>query len=309
MAGVISHQDPSRASIGATAHAVAYARAVETNKGSLALAVDPYAQFLALNIGKDCMESLLSQIDPEKPSQEIVDKEMGKRAVTMAIRTRKIDDVILSNIANKNIKQVILLGAGLDTRAWRLGQFYPNDIENDSGVAPRSSVETEILKEKLKQVNWFELDFAEMFQFKLNTLESNGAIPSVNYHSVVADLSLPGWIDKLVASGYDPLLPSLWLLEGFINYLTEDEAISLFNTLKLDTVTSKESCILMTSVSQSRAAQWHMHTFRPDDPYTFFASLGFHGTQEEFAKIAKEYNRTTSDFSSNYYLLQLYKNI
>lgn len=308
MAGVISHHDPSRAHIGSTAHAVAHARAVETEKGSLALAVDPYARSLALAIGKECLETIFTQMDPRKPTQEEVDKEMGKRAVVMAVRTRKIDDVILSNIENKGIRQIVTLGAGLDTRAWRLGQFIPNDVENGSGIPSRSQVEIDALKGTLKDVNWFELDFAEMFQFKLGVLESQGAVPSVKYHSVVADLSLPGWVDKLVAAGYNPQAPSVWLLEGFINYLTEDEAINLFNLVKLETVTAKESCILMTSVSQSRAAQWHMHSFRPEDPFTFVSNLGFHGIQEEFSKIASEYNRSTSDFSSNYYLLQLYKN-
>jgi len=311
MAGVISHQDPTRVNVGSTAHAVAYARAVETEKGVLALAVDPYAKHLALSIGKECMETILTQMDPNKPSQEVVDKEMGKRAVTMAVRTRKIDDILLSNIEKKGITQIITLGAGLDTRPWRLGQFFPNDAENGSGIPSRTSVEIEALKKTLKEdVNWFELDFAEMFQFKLGVLDSHGATLSVKYHPVIADLSLPGWIDKLVAVGYNPQIPSVWLLEGFINYLTEEEATSLFTTLKLESVTADDSCILMTSVSQSRTAQWHMHSFRPEDPYRFVANLGYHGIQEEFALIAKnEYNRSTSDFSSNYYLLQLYKNL
>jgi len=226
-------------------------------------------------------------------------KQYSKRVpiATLAVRTRKIDDEILSSVLNKTdgYKQVVVLGAGLDTRPWRLLQFSPQTSKDS-----KKQNENDMIKNKktLAAVKWFEVDFQELFDFKLPILQSHSAKPSVDYKNVVSDLSLPGWGDKLIQAGYDPKTPSLWLLEGFINYLTEEEADRLFKTINKD-LASVHSRLLMTSVTNENSGN-PLHRFHPSNPLAFVSKYGWKGIQTEFTKIGKdEYNREAANDASN----------
>jgi methyltransferase (TIGR00027 family) len=51
-----------------------------------------------------------------------------------------------------------------------------------------------------------------------------GTSPRVAHRTVAVDLTADGWESDLVAAGYDPTLPSTWLLEGLLYYVPEPEA-------------------------------------------------------------------------------------
>ena len=59
----------------------------------------------------------------------------------------------------------------MDTRPWR--------IKKPSSVAD--------------PIHYFEVDFPEVFAFKLATLQDAGAVSEYEYHSVGTDLSVSGW--------------------------------------------------------------------------------------------------------------------
>ena len=60
-------------------------------------------------------------------------------------------------LASNNFDQVCVLGAGLDSRAWRLKM---SDIFKDAtAVRPTSS-----------KIGYFEIDFPELFNYKLSVL-------------------------------------------------------------------------------------------------------------------------------------------
>lgn len=116
----------------------------------------------------------------------------------VAVRTRFFDDLLSHSQAN----QVVLLASGLDTRAYRC-HWHP---------------ETEV----------YELDYPEVLSYKAAILETK--IPSCNYHLIPADLTQP-WKEKLLEAGYQPESPSVWLIEGLLMYLLEEQVHVLLGTV------------------------------------------------------------------------------
>jgi methyltransferase (TIGR00027 family) len=174
--------------LGSTARWTAAVRARESAREDR-LFKDPWAAALAGEEGMEWIEGRKEE-----------------NTVTMAIRTRFFDEFLQCMTFQNPIRQVVLMAAGLDTRAFRLG--WP--------------VGTMI----------YELDQAEVLGYKDQILQSNGAQSYCKRLAIPADLARP-WRQLLLQAGFDPELPSIWLLEGFLFYLP-DESI----TQILDQVTS-----------------------------------------------------------------------
>jgi methyltransferase (TIGR00027 family) len=257
-AATCSHQDEARKGVSSTAHGVAAIRAIETKlDSSLRLFFDPYAEALAGKVGKEFLEN--------NPNFQNGNPNISRAAA----RTRKIDDEILKAVNEDSFQQICVLGAGLDSRPWRL----------------HISME--------HPVHYFEVDFQEIFDFKLPVLEGEGAITPFVYHNIVADLTVnvDTWPEVMLAAGYDPTLPTLWLLEGFINYLTREEAVALMERLskQLSAAGSRIIATSLTAISPRRAGA--MHRFYPEDALVFFGEQGWIGVQTEIDELAKNYGR------------------
>lgn len=112
------------------------------------------------------------------------------------IRTRFFDDWLVGAI-RQGIRQVVLVAAGLDTRAYRLA--WPD------GTAV------------------YELDLPEVFVFKDSVLAEVGAVSASERRVVPVDLR-GGWTTPLLNAGLDRTLRSAWLIEGLIIYLSANEA-------------------------------------------------------------------------------------
>ena len=175
----------------------------------------------------------------------------------MSFRTSKIDSDIKKALLEKGFKQVCVLGAGLDTRPWRL--------------------ETGLSKDEVK---YFEVDFPEIFHYKLPILQKNGAVELVDYCKVEADLSLPSWLEQLEQAGFKKDIPTIWLLEGLTGYLTEEELRLLFK--RVTELSARGSEIVATFLTP-RVTKLHigLHRFYPDDPLTFVREFGWTGTQTD----------------------------
>ena len=113
----------------------------------------------------------------------------------IVIRTRYFDDWLRATAIDGPVRQVVLLAAGLDTRAWRLP--WP------AGVT------------------LFELDRAEVLEAKAAVLERAGASPACERRTVAADLA-SDWGPVLRDAGLDAGAPVAWLAEGVLFYLPED---------------------------------------------------------------------------------------
>lgn len=184
-----------------SARLTAAMRAKETLKAN-PLFKDPFASSLA---GSDAFELLEKKFSP----QDIV---------YLAVRTRYFDDFILS--ACTEASQLVILGAGMDTRAYRLS-LPPHTVA-------------------------YELDQSIVLDYKTSILQAYS--PKCERYTIEADLTQP-WEHLLLEKGFNVNLPSIWLLEGLLMYLTKPvvdnilSTISTFTTpgskLGLDTVNLK----------------------------------------------------------------------
>ncbi|MBH0774907.1 SAM-dependent methyltransferase [Nocardia sp. NEAU-351] len=120
---------------------------------------------------------------------------------TMAVRV--VDDGVAAAVAG-GCAQVVILGAGLDTRAYRMA--LPSTV------------------------TVFELDLPELFAFKEPVLAAVGAIPICVRHAVVADLR-DEWPGALVANGFSAEVPTVWVDEGVLGYLSRSAAVRVVERL------------------------------------------------------------------------------
>lgn len=283
-----SHQDKSRREVGTTALAVAYLRSIE-NKKQDALFRDPYAEYLSdVSSWRVLLDNHVESSRSEQVTRTSNHEDM------MAIRTRKIDDEVMQWIdQDQGHQQIVVLGAGLDTRPWRL-HLQPqylnhHDINYDESIS------------------WFEIDFPEVFDYKLSILRQQSASTPFTYHNVNADLSHSTWIHTVASEyGYNPNLPTFWLLEGLTGYLTPEEATVLFQTIHSNT--TSQSRLLATFVTPSYdSVRINLHRFKPSNPLQFVEDLGFRGKQDDFSVIPLEYGKPMHEEWKGYVLVDCYK--
>ena len=179
-------------SVGSTALGVAAARAAETEREN-PLIQDPFARAF-LEAAGDGTWSLMA--NPTKAA-ELTDLDpdlLARMRVMidfMAVRTAFFDEYFLNGVGS-GVRQVVILAAGLDARAWRLP--WPD------GTAV------------------YELDQAKVLEFKSTTLRNRGAHPTSRLVSVAVDLR-QDWPIALQEAGFDPSIPTVWSAEGLLRYL------------------------------------------------------------------------------------------
>ncbi|MDX2217301.1 MAG: SAM-dependent methyltransferase [Oculatellaceae cyanobacterium bins.114] len=128
--------------------------------------------------------------------------EHAKKAYThfVAIRTRFFDDFVMAAAAE--VQQLVILGAGMDTRAFRLPWAAEMQI--------------------------YEVDRPEIMAYKESILKD---VPLLcQRQSIALDLT-DGWVDELRRRGYQGDRPSIWLLEGLLMYLPEAVVHDLLQTV------------------------------------------------------------------------------
>lgn len=185
-------------SVGATALNVAAARAVATG-ASDPLIRDPFANLLASSAGP-AWERMAS------PGLEwIGDDEHWRRAHQLvcdyqAVRTHFFDEYFHAAVGT-GIRQVVILAAGLDARAYRLDWPAGTTV--------------------------YEIDLSEVLKYKTGILESAGAVPKATLHSVAVDLR-GDWPAALLAAGFDRVQSAAWLAEGLLPYLPAEAEDRLF---------------------------------------------------------------------------------
>jgi methyltransferase (TIGR00027 family) len=191
-------------SVGSTALGVAAARAAETESEN-PLIRDPFARAFLEEAG-DGMWSLMA--NPTK-SAELTDVDpdllvhMQVMIDFMAVRTAFFDEYFL-NAAASGVRQVVILAAGLDVRAWRLP--WPDGT------------------------TVYELDQEKVLEFKSTTLQRRGAHPTSNLVSIAVDLR-QDWPTALREAGFDASQPTAWSAEGLLRYLPAQAQDLLFERI------------------------------------------------------------------------------
>jgi methyltransferase (TIGR00027 family) len=172
--------------IAQTARWTAAYRATETERPD-ALFRDPWARQLA-------GDEVLAWREKQDPNA----------GVYIVMRTRFFDDFLLQVTQEQNVRQVVILAAGYDTRAYRLA--WPQGTR------------------------MFEIDQPAVIEEKNTILTCAGAAPQCWRKAIGANLEEP-WADILIEAGFDQARPTVWLLEGFLVYLPEAAANHMIDTL------------------------------------------------------------------------------
>jgi methyltransferase (TIGR00027 family) len=183
-------------SVGSTALFVATARALEAQKPD-PLVVDPFAAVFCHAVGGSAADVL----DGKNPDHQLKTPDFGEHFVNyQGARTRYFDDYF-RQAAAAGVPQIVLLAAGLDSRAYRLP--WPDGT------------------------TIFELDQPQVLDFKREVLTEQGATPNAERREVAIDLR-EDWPQALRDSGFDETQPSAWIAEGLLIYLPATAQEQLF---------------------------------------------------------------------------------
>jgi methyltransferase (TIGR00027 family) len=172
--------------VGLTALMVAAARAIETDRQD-ALARDVYAEHFVRAARASAGWPVRMREVPDGDANPL----WGRLGRYFGLRTRVLDDFLLRSVRS-GARQVILLGAGLDSRAFRL-DWPPGRVV-------------------------FELDNEDVLAFKHEVLSGLCATPKAARRTIATDLRAD-WAGALLGAGFDTATPSAWLAEGLLLYL------------------------------------------------------------------------------------------
>ena len=179
--GARDHDNPTRPAVSDTAFVTAGMRARETRRPT-PLFRDPLATVLAGEHGRDLADKLHSRLFFHG----------------VIARTAVLDELIEQIVNVEGARCVVNLGAGLDTRPYRLD--LPADLR------------------------WVEVDLPEVVDYKAKLLD--GQQPRCELDRITVDVTdapaLRVFLERL-----DVLLPTLVVSEGLVTYLDEDEVAVL----------------------------------------------------------------------------------
>ncbi|MDI3312740.1 MAG: class I SAM-dependent methyltransferase [Mycobacterium sp.] len=179
-------------SVGATALGVAAARAAETESEN-PLITDPFARVFLDAAGDGFWNWFWGRELPPEVLEAEPDLVLRRRSMVdyMACRTAFFDEFFL-DAGNAGIRQVVILAAGLDSRAWRLPWLGGTTV--------------------------YELDQPKVLEFKSSTLREHGVQPRCHLVDVPVDLR-QDWPTALQQAGFDVVAPSAWSVEGLLPFL------------------------------------------------------------------------------------------
>ena len=179
--------------------------------------------------------------------------------ITMVLRTRYFDDFLEQISSLDKIRQVVLLAAGFDTRAFRLK--WPG------GVCV------------------FEMDQPSVMDYKETVLQSLGATAACERRIIRKDLT-GSWKEALVETGFDPGRPSCFLLEGFLFYVSNETATEIIDSVTLLSAPGSRlgfdviNSAMLTSPYTKAWVEMQAQSGAPwigtmDDPESFLSSRGW----------------------------------
>lgn len=252
----------------ATAVGVARVRALETAREN-PLFQDPLALAFATAGG----------LGPGSARPQRDDEESRRRwlgvAYSIVVRTKFLDDLLIQATAH-GVRQVVLLGAGMDSRAYRME--WPDGTR------------------------LFEVDTAEPLDFKASVLRQERAVARCERITVPVDLR-EDWPGALAAAGHDPALPTVWIAEGLLIYLPQDAVELLLNRIGAQSAPGSRMGLTLgtpgvikafgTDAGPGSAASMWVSEM-PEDPVGWLAGHGWEAESHTLRERGAAYGRPIS---------------
>lgn len=129
-------------------------------------------------------------------------------------RTKYIDSIFVEILKN-GFQQIVIFGAGFDSRGLRFVPEYPN-------------------------TSIFELDVPTTQNAKISQLQKRGVSISENINFISIDFNKESVIDKLKQSGFNRNKKTFFLLEGLLMYLDSDSVKATFRIITDNTIKGSE---------------------------------------------------------------------
>ncbi|KAG6609732.1 putative O-methyltransferase [Phytophthora cinnamomi] len=171
-----------------------YLRAVESARSD-AIINDPFAKPLTKK-HQPKIEKFLKEVSNELHTfpDDII-----------AFRTRYLDEALYHR--DPRILQVVILGAGLDARAYHL--------------------------ESLRGCHVLEVDQSNaMFEHKAEVMkELHAPLMAQNADYIVSNLAEAGLEASLMGHGFNPTMPTFWVMEGLIPYIERPGVVELLRAI------------------------------------------------------------------------------
>jgi methyltransferase (TIGR00027 family) len=170
---------------------------------------------------------------------KVIDRRWPGVRTSVVARTRLIDDT-LNAFDDDQLGQLVILGAGFDTRSYRL--------------------------ERLRSVSVFEVDHPDTQGAKRVVLQRALRTLPDNVRFVSSDFNLGNLAESITASGYQADQPTVFLWEGVTNYLSEQ---AVDTTLRWCAQTAQPGSLLIFT---------YVHSDVLDRPDSFDGSRRLHAT-------------------------------
>ena len=239
---------------------------------------DPYAQAFVDTAGLDVALPGTASADPTS------DRGWEEMATYQGVRSRFFDE-FFTGAVGAGIRQVVLLAAGLDARAFRLA--WPDGV------------------------TVYEIDQPAVLAFKDEVLEARSAGAAARRVPVTVDLR-EDWPAALTTAGFEASQPTAWLAEGLLPYLPAAAEAALFE--HIDALSASGSRIAVEHFAADMAAlDRHPHLahmnntlgldvrdlFYPEPreqaPESFLAALGWKPATVNARDLAVAYQRPLPD--------------
>ncbi|MEU6241012.1 class I SAM-dependent methyltransferase [Streptomyces sp. NPDC047024] len=228
---------------------------------------DPVAVRLLRAVEREAVDEVRAGAPPEGWRARMAYESVRACAEVVVPRTVAIDDAVRARVTG----QLVILGAGLDTRAWRLTELAETDVWEVDHPASQ-----------------------EDKRARLAEAAPETAARSVRFTPV--DFATDDLGAALDAAGHDPARPTVWLWEGVVPYLTRDQVRATLSALAARTAPGSTLVLNYQSPSVKAAAgrlltrllgsavtagePWRS-LWRPRRMASLLAEYGFHVTSDD----------------------------
>ena len=257
-----------------TAVMVCAARAAAHGRARVPEFSDPTALTLLPDDARRRVEHLLAGRPGQSLRERIQLALIEKRGLFMVPRTVVIDSAIRAAAS----AQVVILGAGLDGRAWRMPE--------------------------LAQTTVFEVDHPDSQQRKRARVTSlTRAAREIRF--VPVDFTRDRLDDALAAAGHDPALQTTWVWEGVVMYLERSDVEATLRVIEARSKPGSRLVVMYQSPSLVRktvglllslVGEPFRSAFTAEDMRSLLAGFGFTVLEDE--DLARLGARLSSDIDS-----------